>query len=52
MSLFHYLQELAAEVEADADLNEETGTIHNILTQMSRYQDDKNMNGSKMETTS
>lgn len=32
------LQELASEVEADPELQEEATVIHHVLTQLSRYQ--------------
>lgn len=35
-------QEIAADVENDQELNEESSTIHHVLTQLSRYQEDKN----------
>ncbi|XP_046809970.1 rap guanine nucleotide exchange factor 4 isoform X2 [Lucilia cuprina] len=43
-SVCDFIEELAAEVEADPELQEETSIIHNILTQMARYQDDRNQN--------
>uniref|UniRef100_A0A1B0FQL1 Rap guanine nucleotide exchange factor 4 n=1 Tax=Glossina morsitans morsitans TaxID=37546 RepID=A0A1B0FQL1_GLOMM len=43
-SVCDFIEDLAAEVEADPELHEETSIIHNILTQMSRYQDDRNQN--------
>lgn len=43
-SVCDFIEDLAAEVEADPDLQEETSIIHNILTQMARYQDDRNQN--------
>lgn len=39
-----YIEELASEVEADPDLQEEASIIHNVLTQLSRYQEDKELN--------
>ncbi|XP_061391154.1 rap guanine nucleotide exchange factor 4 [Musca vetustissima] len=43
-SVCDFIEDLAAEVEADPELQEETSIIHNILTQMARYQDDRNQN--------
>ncbi|XP_062127532.1 rap guanine nucleotide exchange factor 4 isoform X3 [Drosophila sulfurigaster albostrigata] len=43
-SVCDFIEDLAAEVEADPDLNEETSIIHNVLTQMARYQEDRNQN--------
>ncbi|XP_067633068.1 rap guanine nucleotide exchange factor 4 isoform X1 [Eurosta solidaginis] len=43
-SVCDFIEDLAAEVEADPELNEETSIIHNVLTQMSRYQEDRNQN--------
>ncbi|XP_073813044.1 exchange protein directly activated by cAMP isoform X5 [Musca autumnalis] len=43
-SVCDFIEDLAAEVEADPELHEETSIIHNILTQMARYQDDRNQN--------
>ena len=37
-------QEIATDVEADPGLQEETGIIHHVLTQMSRYQEDRQQN--------
>lgn len=39
-----YIGELASEVEADPELQEEASIIHNVLTQLSRYQEDKDLN--------
>ncbi|XP_055859442.1 rap guanine nucleotide exchange factor 4 isoform X4 [Episyrphus balteatus] len=39
-----FIEDLAADVEADPDLNEETSIVHNILTQLSRYQEDRTAN--------
>ncbi|XP_055921025.1 rap guanine nucleotide exchange factor 4 isoform X4 [Eupeodes corollae] len=39
-----FIEDLAADVEADPDLNEETSVVHNILTQLSRYQEDRTAN--------
>lgn len=39
---FYTNQEIAADVENDQELNEESSTIHHVLTQLSRYQEDKN----------
>lgn len=39
-----YIEDLAAEVEADPDLQEEASIIHNVLSQLSRYQEDKELN--------
>lgn len=39
-----FIEDLASEVEADPDLQEEASIIHNVLTQLSRYQEDKEMN--------
>lgn len=41
---FFYLQEIATDVEADPGLQEEAGIIHHVLTQMSRYQEDRQLN--------
>nr|XP_016940845.1 rap guanine nucleotide exchange factor 4 isoform X1 [Drosophila suzukii] len=43
-SVCDFIEDLAAEVEADPDLNEETSIVHNVLTQMARYQEDRNQN--------
>lgn len=37
-------QEIATDVEADHGLQEEAGIIHHVLTQMSRYQEDRQQN--------
>lgn len=37
-------QEIATDVEADPGLQEEGGVIHHVLTQMSRYQEDRQQN--------
>lgn len=34
---------MASEVEVDPELSEEAGIIHHVLTQLSRYQEDRNM---------
>lgn len=39
-----YIEELASEVEADPDLQEEASIMHHVLTQLSRYQEDRQMN--------
>lgn len=39
-----FIEELASEVEADPDLQEEASIMHNALTQLSRYQEDKELN--------
>lgn len=41
---FVYSQEIATDVEADPALQEEAGIIHHVLTQMSRYQEDRQQN--------
>ncbi|XP_037046134.1 rap guanine nucleotide exchange factor 4 isoform X2 [Bradysia coprophila] len=38
-----FIEELASEVDADPDLQEEAGIMHHVLTQLSRYQDDKHL---------
>lgn len=45
LRLLTFFKDLAINVEADSELIEESGIVHNILTQLSRYNDDKNMNG-------
>lgn len=37
-----FLEDLAAELETNIDLHEELSILHNLLTQMARYQDDLN----------
>ncbi|XP_055374001.1 rap guanine nucleotide exchange factor 4 isoform X2 [Condylostylus longicornis] len=37
-----FIEDLAQEVEADPELHEETSIIHHVLSQLSRYQDDRN----------
>ncbi|XP_039969265.1 rap guanine nucleotide exchange factor 4 [Bactrocera neohumeralis] len=39
-----FIEDLATEIEADQELSEETSIIHNVLTQMTRYQEDRNQN--------
>lgn len=36
-----FIKDLASEVDADPELQEEAGIMHHVLTQLSRYQDDK-----------
>ncbi|XP_017467796.1 PREDICTED: rap guanine nucleotide exchange factor 4 isoform X2 [Rhagoletis zephyria] len=43
-SVCDFIEDLAAEIEADSELSEETSIIHNVLTQMARYQEDRNQN--------
>ena len=38
------LQEIATDVESEPSLQEETSIIHHVLTQMSRYQEDRQQN--------
>ncbi|XP_037907133.1 rap guanine nucleotide exchange factor 4 isoform X2 [Hermetia illucens] len=38
-----FIEDLASEVEVDPELSEEAGIIHHVLTQLSRYQEDRNM---------
>lgn len=38
-----FTKEISADVENYSDLQEETSLLHNILTQLSRYQEDKNL---------
>lgn len=38
---------MASEVEADPELQEEASVIHQVLTQLSRYQDDRAQHGSQ-----
>ncbi|KAL7051611.1 hypothetical protein ACKWTF_004528 [Chironomus riparius] len=40
----HFIEEIATDVEADPALQEEAGIIHHVLTQMSRYQEDRQQN--------
>lgn len=40
----HFIEEIATDVEADPGLQEEAGVIHHVLTQMSRYQEDRQQN--------
>lgn len=37
-------QEIATDVESDPGMQEEAGIIHHVLTQMSRYQEDRHQN--------
>ncbi|CAM6032150.1 unnamed protein product, partial [Sphagnum compactum] len=37
-----FIEEIAADVENDQELNEESSTIHHVLTQLNRYQEDRN----------
>ena len=37
-------QEVATDVESDPGMQEEAGVIHHVLTQMSRYQEDRQQN--------
>jgi len=37
-------QEIATDVESDPGLQEEAGIIHHVLTQLSRYQEDRQQN--------
>ncbi|XP_054090739.1 rap guanine nucleotide exchange factor 4 isoform X3 [Zeugodacus cucurbitae] len=43
-SVCDFIEDLAAEIELDQELSEETSIIHNVLTQMTRYQEDRNQN--------
>lgn len=38
------MQEIATDVEADPGLQEEASIIHHVLTQLSRYQEDRQQN--------
>jgi Rap guanine nucleotide exchange factor 4 len=38
------MQEIATDVESDPGMQEEAGIIHHVLTQMSRYQEDRHQN--------
>ncbi|XP_070499375.1 rap guanine nucleotide exchange factor 4 isoform X2 [Chironomus tepperi] len=40
----HFIEEIATDVESDPALQEEAGIIHHVLTQMSRYQEDRQQN--------
>ncbi|XP_055701566.1 rap guanine nucleotide exchange factor 4 isoform X2 [Phlebotomus papatasi] len=43
-----FIEELASEVEADPDLQEEASVMHHVLSQIARYQEDRNLhNGQK-----
>lgn len=43
-SAVEFIEELASEVETDPDLQEEGSIVHNVLTLLSRYQEDKELN--------
>ncbi|CRL03782.1 CLUMA_CG016279, isoform C [Clunio marinus] len=40
----HFIEEIATDVESDHGLQEEAGIIHQVLTQMSRYLEDRQQN--------
>ncbi|XP_035790927.1 rap guanine nucleotide exchange factor 4 isoform X2 [Anopheles aquasalis] len=42
-----FIEELATDVEAEPALQEEASIIHHVLTQLSRYQEDRQMNATQ-----